>query len=137
MRAKTASGAITTSGQIADLTAVSVAGAIEVANTSFGRARLESVQGKISYSGAVQPAAVMDVINHAGSITISVPAQTSADFTFNLYEADLQDEFGIRKRWMMSNKFKAREMTFGVGDRPSARITIRSFKGPVAIWKLP
>ena len=136
-RLKTASGAIRTSGQIADLTAVSVAGAIEIARTSFGRARLESVQGEINFAGAVQPGAVMDVISHAGAITLSLPAHTAADFTFNLYEADLQDEFGIKKRWMMSNKFKAREMTFGVGDRPSARLMIRSFKGPVAIRKLP
>ena len=136
-RLKTAGGAIRTSGHIADLTAVSVAGAIEIARTSFGRARLESVQGEINFAGALQPAAVMDVINHAGPITLSLPAHTAADFTFNLYEADLQDEFGIKKRWMMSNKFKAREMTFGVGDRPSARLMIRSFKGPVAIRKLP
>ena len=136
-RLKTAGGAIRVSGQIADLTAISVAGEIEVARTAFGRARLESVQGDIGYTGAIQPAAVMDVINHAGRINLSLPAHTAADFSFNLYEADLQDEFGIKKRWMMSNKFKAREMTFGVGDRPGARITIRSFKGPVAIRRWP
>lgn len=135
-RVKTASGAISASGQIADLTAVSVGGALHVAATTFGRARLESVQGEINYSGAIPEGAVVDVINHAGPITLNIPAHTAADFTFNLYEADLQDEFGIKKRWMMSNKFKAREMTFGIGDRPTARVTIRSFKGQVSINRL-
>jgi hypothetical protein len=135
-RVKTASGGISTSGHIADLTAVSVTGQLAIAATSFGRARFESVQGAIDYTGPIPDGAVIDVINHAGPITLRIPSQTAADFVFNLYEADLQDQFGIKKRWMMSNKFKAREMTFGIGERPTARVTIRSFKGTVAINRL-
>ena len=131
-RVKTASGVIKSSGDVTDLTAVSVSGDINAALYSFGRVRFESVEGNIRYFGPIAQNAVMDVINHAGSITLVIPPNTSADFAFNLYEADLTDEFGIKKRWMMS-KFKAKEMTFGVGDRPAARVTIRSFKGPVAI----
>ena len=136
-RLKTASGAIRTNGIINELTAVTVSGDINAAMQSFGRARIESVEGQIRYVGAIPPQAVMDVINHAGSITLIIPPATSADFAFNLYEADLVDEFGIKKRWMMSSKMKSKDMTFGVGDRPSARVTIRSFKGPVAIRRQP
>ena len=132
-RLKTASGEIRMSGTVADLTAVTVSGNINAAFQSFGRARIESVDGQIRYFGVIPPAAVMDVINHAGSITLVIPPSTSADFAFNLYEADLVDEFGIKKRWMMSNKMKTKDMTFGIGDRPTARVTIRSFKGPVSI----
>jgi hypothetical protein len=132
-RLKTASGEIRTSGNVTDLTAVTVSGNINAALESFGRARIESVDGQIRYFGVIPPAAVMDIINHAGAITLVIPPSTSADFAFNLYEADLVDEFGIKKRWMMSNKLKTKEMTFGIGDRPTARVTIRSFKGPVAI----
>jgi hypothetical protein len=135
-RVKTASGVIKTSGDVADLTAVTVSGDINSAMSSFGRARLESVDGQIRYFGVIPGAAVLDVINHAGSITMVIPPQTAADFVFNLYEADLQDEFGIKKRWMMSNKFKGKEMAFGVGDRPTARVMIRSFKGQVSIRRL-
>jgi DUF4097 and DUF4098 domain-containing protein YvlB len=133
VRVKTASGVIKSSGDVSDLTAVSVSGDINAAMQSFGRARFESVEGNIRYYGSITPNAVMDVSNHAGSITLVIPPTTSADFAFNLYEAELTDEFGIKKRWMMSNKFKAKEMTFGVGGRPTARVTIRSFKGQVAI----
>lgn len=136
-RIKTASGIIKTSGVITELTAVTVSGDINAALESFGRARIESVEGDIRYYGAIIPAAVMDVINHSGGITLVIPPATSADFAFSLYEADLIDEFGIKKRWMMSNKLKEKEMTFGVGDRPTARVTIRSFKGPVAIRRQP
>ena len=132
-RLKTASGEIRMSGSISDVTAVTVSGNINAGLESFGRARIESVDGQIRYFGVIPPAAVMDLINHAGAITLVIPPSTSADFAFNLYEADLVDEFGIKKRWMMSNKLKSKEMTFGVGDRPTARVTIRSFKGPVAI----
>jgi DUF4097 and DUF4098 domain-containing protein YvlB len=135
-RLKTASGTIKVNGEVTDLTAVTVSGAINTSMLNFGRARLESVDGPVRFYGAIPSGSVMDVINHAGSITLVIPPQTSADFAFNLYEAELTDEFGIRKRWMMSTKFKAKEMTFGLGDRPSARVTIRSFKGPVSIRRL-
>ncbi len=134
-RVKTASGTIRANGDVSDLTAVTVSGDINAAMQSFGRTRFESVEGHIRYFGVIPPNAVMDVINHAGSITLVIPPTTSADFAFNLYEAELNDEFGIKKRWMMSNKLKAREMTFGVGDRPTARVTIRSFKGLVSIQR--
>ena len=136
VRAKTASGVIKANGDVADLTAVSVSGDINSSMSSFGRARFESVDGQIRHYGPIPDAAVLDVINHAGSITLVIPPKTSADFAFNLYEADLTDEFGIKKRWMMSNKFKGKEMTFGIGDRPNARVTIRSFKGSVAIRRM-
>lgn len=135
-RVKTASGVITTSGAIGDLTAVTVSGDINSVLQSFVRARIESVDGNIRYYGAIAPASVMDVINHSGGITLVIPASTSAEFAFSLYEADLTDEFAIKKRWMMS-KQKEKEMSFGVGDRPTARVTIRSFKGPVAIRRQP
>jgi DUF4097 and DUF4098 domain-containing protein YvlB len=135
-RAKTASGTIKATGDVADITAVSVSGDINSSMSSFGRARFESVDGQIRHYGPIPRAAVLDVINHAGSITLVIPPKTSADFAFNLYDADLTDEFGIKKRWMMSNKFKGKEMTFGIGDRPNARVTIRSFKGPVAIRRI-
>jgi hypothetical protein len=137
-RLKTASGMIRTNATVTDLTAVTVSGDINASLESFGRARIESVDGQIRYFGALPSLAVMDLINHAGSITLVIPQSTSADFAFNLYEADLVDEFGIKKRWMMANKQKAaREMTFGVGAGPAARVTIRSFKGPVAIRRMP
>lgn len=135
-RLKTASGAIKTAGKIGDLTAVSVSGDVNASALAFGRVRLESVDGHVRYHGAIPGGSVMDLINHAGAITMTLPAQTTADFAFNLYEADLSDDFGIKKRWLMSNKFKAKEMTFLVGDRPSARVTIRSFKGPVSLHRI-
>ena len=134
-RLKTASGGIKLSGEVSDLTAVTVSGDINSALTKFGRARLESVDGHIRYYGSIPASSVIDLINHAGAITMVLPSKTSADFAFNLYDADLSDEFGIKKRWM-SSKMKAKEMTFGLGDRPTARVMIRSFKGPVALRRL-
>ena len=134
-RLKTASGTIRMNGEVSDLTAVTVSGDISSSLTTFARARLESVDGHIRYYGAIPNSSVIDLINHAGAVTMIIPAQTSANFAFNLYEADLVDDFGIRKRWV-SSKLKAKEMSFGLGDRPTARVMIRSFKGPVALRRL-
>ena len=134
-RVKTASGAIRGSGSVADWSAVSVSGDISTALTHFGRARLESVSGHIRFQGALPGASILDVVNQAGAITLMIPARTTADFAFNLYEAELQDEFGIKKRWMM-NDDQARAMTFGLGYGTGARVTISSFKGLVSIRRL-
>jgi hypothetical protein len=132
VRAKTASGHITVAGTAAEVTAVTVSGNISVGLEKFARARFESVDGHIRYFGAIPAQALVEFVSHAGPITLSLPPKPSAEFSFNLYEAELSDDFGIRKRWL-STPTKAREMTFSLGDRPTARVHIRSFKGPVAI----
>ena len=134
-RLKTASGELRINGDIADLTAITVSGAITTALASFGRARLESVEGHIRYYGGLPGGSHLDVINHSGAITLAISPRTSADFVFNLYDADLHDEFGFRKRWLTA-KQKTSEVTFGLGERPTARVVIRSFKGPVIVRKL-
>lgn len=131
-RVKTASGNITIAGEAADITATTVSGDIRIGLETFGRGRFESVDGHVRYFGAIPDRATVEFINHAGPITLMLPPKTAAEFAFNLYESELVDDFGIRKRWASAGS-KASEATFSVGKKPTARVTIRSFKGPVNI----
>jgi hypothetical protein len=134
-RLKTAGGALRVSGSIADLTAVTVSGPINVANPDFQRARIESVDGDIRYAGTIPRGSGLDITNHAGAIDLILPADVSADFAVSLYAGELIDEFGARKKLMRGDKAKAREVIFALGEKPTARVALRSFKGRVALRK--
>ena len=134
-RLKTASGALRVNGSISDLTAVTVSGGIDV-SASYQRARIESVDGDIRYRGALPPRSAIELTTHAGAIELSLHPATSAQFALNLYAGEFIDSFGITKDIASSGKQKAREVTFDIGKDPSARVTLRSFKGRTVLRKL-
>lgn len=134
-RIKTAAGALHVSGSIADLTAVTVSGPIDVAKAAFSRARLESVDGDIRYTGAFSSGALLDVTNHAGLIELVMPVKVSADFVVSQYSGQLQEEFGLGKKLSGGAPYKAREVAFTLGQTASARVTLRSFKGMISLRK--
>lgn len=135
-RIKTAGGAIRVGGSISDLTAVTVSGDIDVGATTFQRARIESVDGDIRFNGALPQGSGLELTNHAGAIEISLPPNVSAEFSVSNYAGEFSDEFGIRKKLVNPDKMKAREVTFVLGDKPNARVTLRSFKGRVLLRRL-
>ncbi|HEX6559560.1 MAG TPA: DUF4097 family beta strand repeat-containing protein [Longimicrobiales bacterium] len=134
-RIKTAAGALHVSGSIADLTAVTVSGPVDVVKTSFARARIESVDGDIRFTGPLPARSMLEVTNHAGAIDLYLPAKSSASFAISLYEGKVVDEFGNVGKYAAGQPFKARELKFALGSAPSAQVTIRSFKGRVALRK--
>ncbi|MGQ0563391.1 MAG: DUF4097 family beta strand repeat-containing protein [Gemmatimonadota bacterium] len=134
-RLKTASSAIRVRGSIADLTALTVSGPIELAAVSYRRARLESVAGDISYTGALPPGSALEITNHAGAVDLLLPANVAAQFALSLYAGELIGEFGAVAK-LRNPKQKARELSFVLGDKPAASVTVRSFKGRVAVRKL-
>jgi hypothetical protein len=104
-------------------------------NTSFQRARIESVDGDIRIVGTIPRGSGLDVTNHAGAIDLLLPADVAADFAVSLYSGELVDEFGVGKKHKGSSKTKARELVFAIGDAPAARVMLRSFKGRIALRK--
>jgi hypothetical protein len=52
-----------------------------------------------------------------------------------LYAGELVDEFGVQKKLMRGDKVKAREVVFALGEKPTARVALRSFKGRIALRK--
>jgi hypothetical protein len=134
-RIKTAGGTLRVTGTIADLTAVTVSGPINVASANFQRARIESVDGDIRISGAIPRGSGLDVTNHAGAIDLLLPPDATADFAVSLYSGELVDEFGVAKKQVGGSKMKARELVFALGEKPVARVSLRSFKGRIALRK--
>ncbi|MGQ0815975.1 MAG: DUF4097 family beta strand repeat-containing protein [Gemmatimonadota bacterium] len=134
-RLKTAGGALQVAGSITDLTAVTVSGAIDVARTQYRQARIESVDGDIRYAGAIPGNSGLELINHAGAIELAMPRDVAADFALSLYSGELEDDFGVAAKFN-NPKLKTRTLSFTLGEKSSARVTLRSFKGRVAVRKL-
>jgi DUF4097 and DUF4098 domain-containing protein YvlB len=133
-RLKTANSPIAVRGSVEDLTAVTVSGAIDVAKTSFKRARLESVDGDIRYAGAIPAGSAFELTSHAGAIDLLLPHTVAAEFALSLYSGELVDEFGAAAK-PANPKLKTRETSFSLGERSGARVTVRSFKGQVSLRK--
>lgn len=135
-RLKTAAGALQVSGSISDLTAVTVSGPINAASVTFARARLESVDGNIRYTGMLSAGSSLEVTNHAGAIDMLLPRAVAASFSVSLYAGEMRDAFGIGRKLRSGKGTKARELKFSLGKLPAAYVTLKSFKGRVELQKL-
>ena len=134
-RLKTASGGLKVSGAVNDLTAVTVSGPIDVTRLGYQRARIESVDGAIKYAGRPSASSAMELSNHAGSIDLLMPRDVASAFSLSLYSGEFVDEFGVAAKFF-NPKQKTREASFSLGAKSNARVTLRSFKGRVALRRL-
>jgi hypothetical protein len=134
-RLKTASGGLEVSGSVNDLTAVTVSGPIDVARLAYQRARIESVDGAIKYAGRPPASSALELTNHSGSIDLLMPRDVAGEFSLSLYSGEFVDEFG-RAAKFFNPKLKTREAKFSLGAKSDARVTLRSFKGRVALRRL-
>lgn len=133
-RLKTASGPIHASGSITDLTAVTVSGNLDITRLTAQTARFEAVDGDIRYTGAFAPKSRIEFSTHAGAIDLVLPANVTASFDVSLYAGQLIDGFGAAIKAGKSSE-KARNLAFTIGKTPSAQVTLRSFKGRIALRK--
>ena len=134
-RLKTASGGLKVSGSVNDLTAVSVSGPIDVTGLGYQRARIESVDGAIKYAGRPSASSALELTNHAGNIDLLMPRDVAGAFSLSLYSGELVDEFGVAAKYF-NPKQKTREANFSMGGKSDARVTLRSFKGRIALRRL-
>ncbi len=137
LRAKSASGSVTLNGSSSDVSISTVSGGITINSVpaegggKFERAKIETVTGPIQFNADIEKGAAIDFDTHSGSMDIAIPRRTGADFevtsiagtiTNDLnYSRPVKGRYGRGSELMMMN---------GSGG---ARVTIRSFKGPVTL----
>jgi hypothetical protein len=137
LRAKSASGTVTFNGSSGDASISTVSGGITVnsvpaeGNGKFERAKLETVTGPIRFNADIQRGAAIDFSTHSGALEIAIPRRTGADFevasiagsiTNNLnFTRPVKGRYGRGSELVMTN------------SSGGARVTVRSFKGPVTL----
>lgn len=129
LRLKTATGRITWSGSSEDAALTTVSGKLIVNAGTVTRARFESIDGDIRFSGGLTKTAAVTFDTHAGDITLLLPqhADLSVEAT-----APVSDLFG--KRFPRPGEAARRGTSYATLGKPSLAgptIVVRSFKGRV------
>ena len=131
LRAKTATGAVTLQGGSADAALSTVSGPIKVSGGAFERAKLETVTGPITFSGRLDRSGSFDFDTHSGTIDIALP--DNSDLTVSVVTIAGNILNRISRAAPIAGRFgRGNELQMDVG-RGGARVSVRTFKGPVTI----
>jgi len=134
IRAKSASGDVSLDGSSSDATLSTVSGKIDADGTGYEKAKFETITGSIRFAGSLRRGGLVTFESHSGSIEVGIPADGGADFDI------LSIAGGITNKLTSARPVKGR---YGRGSELSTssggggtRVSIRSFKGPVTLFRL-
>lgn len=133
LRLRTAGGSIALSGRAEDVDASSVAGDIVVRGGGVQRGRFESIDGAVRWIGPLTPGASLELASHGGPVEMHLPKSTRAQFVVSSYRGTFRNDVGGSK--LATHDLNGRELTFALGAPTSTRVTLRNFKGPIALVK--
>lgn len=126
-------GGVTVKGARGDVEASTVNGTLAVTGGSFERAKLETVNGRITFDGELQAHATLDIESVGGSVELRLPPDTDADFTVSTFSGSIRNAWGVNGR--KTSRFTSEEeLTFTAG-RGGATVTIQTLSGDVTIAK--
>ncbi|MEJ7758452.1 MAG: hypothetical protein WKF55_02545 [Gemmatimonadaceae bacterium] len=134
VRAKSASGTVILRGSSADATLSTVSGGIVVSGAGFERAKFETVTGSIGFNGSFQRGGSIDFETHGGAIDIGIPSGSPADFDIVSIAGSISNR--LTKQAVLAGRYgRGAELSTSNGGG-GARVSIRSFKGPVTLRRI-
>jgi hypothetical protein len=135
LRAKSATGTITFRGTSADAALSTVSGPIRVEGGIFERAKIETVTGNITFAGQLVRSGSFDFDSHGGTVDIAIPEKTNASFAVVTIAGKIDNRVS-RTRPIAGRFGRGQELTTEAGDG-GARVSVRTFKGPVTLRRTP
>jgi hypothetical protein len=133
VRAKSATGAITLQGASGDAAFSTVSGPIKVegGKGAFERTKIETVTGNISFAGRLDRGGAFNFDTHSGSIDIAIPEKMGATFSVVTIAGNITNN--LSKKSPISGRFgRGAELT-AEESGGGARVSVRTFKGPVTL----
>jgi hypothetical protein len=135
LRAKTATGSITFQGASSDVGLSTVSGPIKVDGGIFERAKLETVTGNIIFGGKLDRSGAFDFDTHSGSVDIAIPDRTPVSVSVVTIAGTIANN--LSKKTPIPGRFgRGAELTMDLTDG-GAKMSIRTFKGPVTLRRAP
>lgn len=131
--AKSISGAVRVAAETAAIEASTVSGSLDLQADLFEELSVESVTGETEVAGALAERGTFRFDLHSGDLTLTIPADTSADFEVETFSGDISNDFGAQAR-KVSTYAPGRELSFTAGDG-KAGVRINTFSGDVVIRK--
>lgn len=126
-------GPVTVTGGSGQIEASTVNGALTVSGGKFDRARLETVNGRITFEGQLVPRATLGVESVGGSIELRLPAGTNADFSINTFSGSIRNDWGEEGR-RTSKYTREQELSFTAGSG-GASVDVQTLSGSVVLTK--
>ena len=131
LRAKTATGAITFQGASSDAALSTVSGPIRVNGGVFERTKLETVTGNIIFSGRLDRGGTFDFDTHSGNVDIAIPEKAGVTFSVVTITGTITNN--LSKNSPIPGRFgRGAELTMEASGG-GARVSVRTFKGPVTL----
>lgn len=137
LRAKSASGSVTLNGSSSDVSISTVSGGITVNSVpaegggKFERAKIETVTGPIRFNADIEKGAAVDLDTHSGSMDIAIPRRTGADFDVTSIAGTISNDLNYARP--VKGRYSRGSELVMMNGSGGARVTIRSFKGPVTL----
>jgi hypothetical protein len=132
IRAKTASGSITLRGGGEDVGATTVSGDVFLVSSGMRRARMETVSGKLNFSGLLTRDGALTVESHSGPVDLLLPADLDAEFDLSTYHGTISNGFAPERRPTRQGAGEELHITSGNG---TANVNVKTFKGPIVLRK--
>jgi len=126
-------GAVTVTGGHGEIAASTVNGALTVTGGKFERAKLETVNGRITFDGELVPRATLGIESVGGSVELRLPAGTNADFTINTFSGSIRNDWGEEGR-RTSRYTREQELSFTAGSG-GASVDVQTLSGNVILTK--
>jgi hypothetical protein len=131
LRAKSASGEVTLKGGSRDVAVSTVSGAIAIDGGKFERAKIGTVTGAIRFNGDIEKGAAIDFDSHSGALDITIPRKTGADFDISSIAGTITNDLNYSKPG--KGRYGRGSELVMTNSSGGARVTVRSFKGPVTL----
>ncbi len=133
VRAKSATGAITFQGASADAAFSTVSGPVKIDGGKgvFERTKIETVTGNITFAGRLDRSGAFDFDTHSGSVDIAIPEKMGASFSVATIAGSITNN--LSKKSPIPGRFgRGAELTADESGG-GAKVSVRTFKGPVTI----
>jgi hypothetical protein len=131
IKATTVDGKIEVRGADGEIRADAVDGDILLVDVTSSDAEATTLDGNISYSGAIRAGGRYHLSSHAGNVTVSAPS-INAEVTVSTFSGEFESDYPVT----LSGSQNRGRMRFTLGSG-GARLDLQSFDGTVALRKGP
>lgn len=132
-RLETVSGDVMADGLSGELRAGAVSGDVDVSDGDFSRAKIETVNGDVTYAAVLRDSARLDVETVNGTVDINFIGDVNASFDIETFNGRIRNCFGPDAK-RTSKYAPGWELSFKEGNG-SARVDISTLNGGLKLCK--
>ncbi len=131
---QTMNGPITlTNGHAGHVEITSISGDIRLNSVTGQVVKIDTTSGKIAYSGDFGSGGDYSFITHTGDIDAMVPASTSAAFSAQSLQGQVQNDFPLQPRQHPRISLDATRAFFGTAGKAASEVVMKSFSGKIRL----